>query len=90
MKISLDEKIARLEGELKNAKAEKTQEQRKERNNQLMAFGFLLETKYKTLSETEQAKIKAWVEILDERNKARALAGFSRLDTAPKQDTPPT
>ena len=81
MKTSLDDKIARLEAELKNAKAEKTQENRKERNNQLMAFGILLETKYKSLSEAEQANIKAWVEILDERNKTRALAGFSRLDS---------
>lgn len=81
-KTTLDEKIARLEAELKNAKANKNKESRQERNNQLMAFGIGLETKYKSLPEAERVKIKAWFNELDDRNKARALSGFARLDSS--------
>ncbi len=79
-KTAIDEKIARLEAELKNAKAAKTQAARKERNSQLMAFGIGLEMKYKSLSPAERERIKAWFNGIDERNKARALEGFARLD----------
>lgn len=81
-KTALDEKIARLEAELKNAKAAKTQVARKERNNQLMAFGIGLEMKYRSLSLVERERIKAWFSGIDERNKARALEGFARLDSS--------
>lgn len=81
-KTALDKKIARLEAELKNAKASKSKEARKERNNQLMAFGIMLELLYKNPNMTTigQDKIKSWANKLDERNKKRVLAGFARLD----------
>lgn len=79
-KMSLDEKIAHLEKELKNAKAERSTSERKKRNWQLMAFGILLETKYKTLPEHERAKIRGWADSLNKQTQARALEGFSRLD----------
>lgn len=83
-KTTLEEKIAKLEAELKNAKASKTAKQRKERNQQLIAFGIGLEIKYKSLPDAEKAKIRAWFDSMDERNKARAIAGFERLDAQDK------
>ena len=80
----LDAKIARLEAELKNAKAEKTKEARLERNSQLIAFGIGLELRYKSLSPLEREEIKNWFTELDERNKARAFIGFSRLENSEK------
>lgn len=77
---TLDKKIARLEAELKNAKASKSKEARKERNNQLMAFGIMLEQRYKNGLKEEREKIRSWVDVLEERNKDRCLAGFLRLD----------
>lgn len=79
-RTTLDQKIAKLEAELKNAKASKSKEARQERNNQLMAFGIMLEAKYKAIPETERAKMRGWADGLDERNKSRVLAGFARLD----------
>lgn len=78
-KTALDYKIARLKAELANAKASKNKEARKERNNQLMAFGIMLEQNYRNLDTNEQTKIKEWAESLDERNKSRVLAGLARL-----------
>lgn len=80
LKTTIDAKIERLEAELKNAKRAKTKEERRERNNQLVAFGIMLEQKYKNLSPQERSKIRDWAETLDERNKKRALAGFERLE----------
>jgi len=80
-RTNLDERIARLEADLKTAKATKTKEGRTERNNQLMAFGIMLETKYKELPALERAKIKSWMGIVDGRNKERCGAGFDRLDS---------
>lgn len=80
VRTTIDEKIARLEAELKNAKATKSKVARKERNSQLVAFGIMLEQKYKSLPEIERAKIRGWIDTIDERNKARVEAGFSRLD----------
>ena len=85
-KTSIDQKIARLEAELKTAKAAKTKEGRQERNSQLMSFGIMLETKYKTLPEAERAKIREWMTGLDERNRARVEAGFTRLDSMQPSD----
>ena len=77
----LDKRIERLEKELKNAKAQKQGQARKERNGQLMAFGILLETKYKMLATEEKNKIKLWAsDLLNGRNLERAMAGFARLD----------
>jgi hypothetical protein len=84
-KLSLEDKIARLEADLKEAKARKHTETRKARNGQLVAFGILLETKYAELPPTERAKIRSWADGLDKRNQERALAGFDRLEAAHKQ-----
>ena len=78
---TLDDKIARLEAALKNAKAEKSKEARLKRNQQLIAFGIGLELKYKSLSPEEREEVKSWFTELDERNKTRAFAGFFRLDS---------
>lgn len=86
-KMSLDEKIARLEKDLKNAKAKRSTTERKKRNGQLMAFGILLEAKYKTFPEHERAKIRAWADSLTKQTQARALEGFARLDSATEKET---
>lgn len=86
-KMSLDEKILQLEKELKNAKAKRSTAERKKRNGQLMAFGILLETKYRTLPEHERAKIRGWAESLNKQTQARALDGFARLDSATEKET---
>ena len=83
---TLDAKIARLEAALKNAKAEKTKQARRERNQQLIAFGIGLELKYKSLSPMEKENIKSWFIELDDRNKIKAFAGFSRLDSLEKEN----
>lgn len=90
-RTTLDQKIAKLEAELKDAKASKTKEARKERNNQLISFGIMLERKYKSLDAEGREKIQAWAENLDARNKARVQAGFARLEeeTDSAEDTPP-
>lgn len=78
----LDKRIERLEKELKNAKAQKQGQARKERNGQLMAFGILLETKYKMLTTEEKNKIRQWAaDLLEGRNLERAMASFARLDS---------
>lgn len=81
-RTTLDQKIARLEAELKNAKASKSKEARQERNSQLISFGIMLEQNYKILPEAERAKIREWVENLDARNKAKVQAGFDRVETS--------
>ena len=81
-RTTIDDKIARLEAELKTAKASKSKEARKERNSQLVSFGIMLETKYKELTPIGREKLKTWASTLDERNKEKVLAGFERLDTA--------
>lgn len=81
-RTTIDQKIARLEAELKNAKASKSKEARQERNSQIMGFGIMLEQKYKILPEAERAKIRAWAENLDARNKGRVLAGFDRIEAS--------
>lgn len=80
-RTSLEEKRAQLEAALKETNAKISRQARKERNSQLMSFGIMLETKYKTLPETERAKIRAWAENLDARNESRVLVGFSRLES---------
>lgn len=80
-RTTIDQKIAKLEAELKNAKASKSKEARQERNNQLMAIGIMLEMKYKSLSELERKKIQGWTDGLDERNTSRVKACFARLES---------
>ncbi len=83
-KTSLENKIARLEADLKEAKAMRHNEARKDRNAQLIAFGIMLETKFNNLPPAEREKVRTWADGLDKRNKERALAGFARLDQAQK------
>lgn len=85
-KRPLEDKIARLEADLKEAKARKQAEIRKARNVQLVAFGILLETIFNKLPIAERIKIRSWADALDKRNRERALAGFERLDEAQKQN----
>lgn len=84
-KTALDKKIARLEAELKNAKASKTKEARKERNNQLMAFGIMLERSYKEISESHRKSIRYWaINTLEDKNDAllsRVIKGLNRMDS---------
>jgi hypothetical protein len=84
-KRTLEDTIARLEADLKEAKARKHSEARKARNGQLVAFGILLENKYVGLPATERAKFRSWADDLDKRNRERVLAGFDRLEAAQKQ-----
>lgn len=78
----LDKRIERLEKELKNAKAQKQGQARKERNEQLIAFGLFMEEKYKRLPMEERAKVKSLgKELLKGKNLEKCLAGFARLDT---------
>lgn len=85
-KTSLEDKIVRLEADLKEAKARKHVETRKARNAQLVAFGIMLETQFNKLPVTERAKIRSWADGLDKRNRERALAGFERLDETQKRN----
>lgn len=80
MKTQLDKKIEKLEAELKKAKAKKMQTSRQERNGQLVSLGILIERNFKTLSATEKEKLRGLAEALDERNRARCLAAFSRFE----------
>lgn len=80
MKTQLDKKIEKLEAELKKAKAKKMQTSRQERNGQLVSLGILIERNFKTLSATEKEKLRGLSEALDERNRARCLAAFSRFE----------
>lgn len=78
---ALDSKIERLQKELKEAKAAKSVAARKERNGQLFSFGVMIEKKYKMASpEQKEALRKEVAELLDDRNRDRALKGFDRLD----------
>jgi hypothetical protein len=85
-KASLENKIARLEADLKEAKAMRHSEARKDRNAQLIAFGIMLETKFNNLPIAEREKVRTWADALDTRNKERVLAGFARLDQAKKHE----
>lgn len=80
MKTQLDKKIEKLEAELKKAKAKKMQTSRQERNGQLVSLGILIERNFKTFSAAEKEKLRGLAEALDERNRARCLAAFSRFE----------
>ena len=71
----------------KTPKQNALQQSGKSGNGQLMAFGILLEAKYKTLPEHERAKIRAWADSLTKQTQARALEGFARLDSATEKET---
>lgn len=77
------QKIAQLKARLQKEEAMLKKSQRKERDGQLVVFGVLVEELYKTATKDERMR---WAEkanqLLTDRNLARALAGFERLDIA--------
>ncbi|MDL2216891.1 hypothetical protein LJB81_04090 [Desulfovibrio sp. OttesenSCG-928-M14] len=79
-RTTLDQKIAKLEAELKNAKAAKSKEARTERTGQLVSVGIMIEQVYKAFSKSEREKMRSWAERLDNRNKTRAQAFFDRVE----------
>ena len=72
-KLSLEDKIARLEAELKETKAAANRVKSKERNKPLIALGIYMERLCKMRTQLESA-------ALDNRVKTMALSGFSRID----------
>lgn len=80
MKTRLDEKIEKLEAELKRAKAKKMQTSRQERNGQLVSLGILIERNFKMFSAMEKEKLRGLAATLDERNRGRCLAAFTRFE----------
>lgn len=81
-RTTLDQKIAKLEAELKNARASKTKEGRKERNSQLISLGIFFERIYRGLDADGKAKMRETAENLDARNKGRVLAAFDRIESS--------
>lgn len=80
---SLDAKIERLQKELKEIKAAKSRAERKERNGQLIAFGVLIEQIFKTATPDQRESLKKKAaDLLDDRNRDRAMTGFDRLNDA--------
>ena len=56
-------------------------EARKERDGQLIAWGIMVEAKYRNAApEHRERLISAARDFLKDRNLSRALAGFARLD----------
>ena len=75
----LEKQVEKLEAELKEKKAQISREKRKERGGQLVALGIMVEVAFKGLTLEGKAKLRAWAEPLDARNKQRVLAAFERL-----------
>lgn len=68
------EKLAQKEAALKK-------EARKERDGQLIAWGIMVEARYRNATpEQRDAIISTTHKFLKDRNLSRALEGFSRLD----------
>jgi hypothetical protein len=91
----LEKKVAKLEAELKEKKAQITRAKRKERGGQLVALGIMVEVAFKGLTPEGKAKLRAWAEPLDAHTKQRVLAAFERLEpekqapeAAPKTEQP--
>lgn len=74
-------RIAQLKAQLQKEEARLSKDKRKERDGQLIAFGVLVEEMFKSGDETARKK---WIDgakkHLKERNLARAIAGFERLN----------
>ena len=75
------QKIAQLKAQLQKEESRLNKDKRKERDGQLIAFGVLVEEMFKTAEPENKEK---WLvnakKYLKDRNLARALAGFERLD----------
>ena len=87
----LEKQVEKLEAELKEKKARISREKRKERGNQLVALGIMVEVAFKSLTPEGKAKLRGWAEPLDARTKQRVLAAFERLgleEKAPEMPEP--
>jgi len=73
-------KIAELKARLQKEEARLSQDKRKERTGQLVAFGVLVEELFKAGDEAARQK---WIDgakkHLADRNLTRVISGFSRL-----------
>ena len=77
----LEERVKKLEADLRQTKAKISKEKRQERNGQLVSVGILFEQAFKTMTPEEKAKWKTRADSLDERNKGRVGAFFLRLSS---------
>ena len=81
---TLAEKMLRLQRQkqkLAQKAAALNKEARKERTGQLIAWGIMVESRYRNaVPEHRERLISAAREFLKDRNLSRALAGFARLD----------
>ena len=75
----LEKQVEKLEAELKEKKTQISRERRKERGGQLVALGIMVEVAFKALTPEGKAKLRAWADPLDARNKQRVLAALERL-----------
>ena len=87
---TLAEKMANLQLQ-KQKLAQKTaalnKEARKERDGQLIAWGIMVEARYRNASpDLREHIISTTREFLKDRNLSRALAGFVRLDAETSQE----
>ena len=73
--------LQRQKQKLAQKAAALNKEARKERTGQLIAWGIMVEAKYRNAApEHRERLISAAQEFLKDRNLSRALAGFARLD----------
>jgi hypothetical protein len=83
------QRIAQLKAKLQKEEARLSQDKRKERNGQLVAFGVLVEELFKAGDEAARQK---WIDgakkHLKDRNLERVLAGFQRLGGAVSSSWP--
>ena len=87
----LEKQVEKLEAELKEKKAQISREKRKERGDQLVGLGIMVEVAFKSLTPEGKAKLRGWAEPLDARTKQRVLAAFERLgleEKAPEMPEP--
>ena len=87
---TLAEKMANLQLQ-KQKLAQKTaalnKEARKERDGQLIAWGIMVEARYRNATpDLREHIISTTRELLKDRNLSRALAGFVRLDAEISQE----
>ena len=64
---------------MKEKKAQISREKRKERGDQLVGLGIMVEVAFKSLTPEGKVKLRGWAEPLDARTKQRVLAAFERL-----------
>lgn len=84
----LEERVKKLEADLRQTKARISKEKRQERNGQLVSMGILFEQSFKTMTPEEKAKWKIRASSLDERNKSRVDAFFLRLSSVDESSEP--